>query len=260
MRIFHQIHNSQGNYNYNVFIYNNINYAHHFHKNYEVIYVIKGEVFCSVSDKQHILTEGDFALCLSNEIHSVRSIDDSQVWIGVFSEDFVHEFKNRLGNRTGVDFKFRCSEPTKAFLLQNLIRPELSDILMIKSCLYALCSEYLANISLTQRDSKRGAFMADIVEYIEANYKKPITLKELATHLGYDYCYLSKSFKQLFSMPFNDYLNTFRTDCALTLLTQTNMPITEIAFESGFQSIRSFNYVFKKQTGHSPAEFRKRDR
>ena len=100
--------------------------------------------------------------------------------------------------------------------------------------------------------------MADIVAYIEENYKKPITLGELSAHLGYDYCYLSKAFKRLFSMPFNDYVNTFRTDCALDLLTKTNMTVTEIAFESGFQSIRSFNYVFKNQTGRSPADFRKK--
>lgn len=258
MRIFHQTHNSQGNYSFNMYIYNNVNYAHHFHKNYEITYVLKGEAFCSVNDKQRTLKEGDFALCLSNEIHSVRSAEDSRVWIGVFSEDFVHEFKNRLGNRTGEDFVFRCSDTTRDFLLKNLIREDQNDILMIKSCLYALCSEYLSQVPLTEKDSKRGVLMTDIVEYIEENYKKPITLKELSAHLGYDYCYLSKAFKRLFSMPFNDYVNTFRTDCALNLLTKTNMTITEIAFESGFQSIRSFNYVFKNQTGRSPADFRKK--
>ena len=259
MRIFHQIHNSQGNHSFNVYIYNNVNYAHHFHKNYEIIYVLEGEAFCSVGDKQRTLREGDFALCLSNEIHSIRSLGDSKIWIGVFSEDFVHEFKKRLGNRTGEDFVFRCSDATREFLLQNLIREDQEDILMIKSCLYALCSEYLAKIQLVERDSKRGMLMADIVAYIEENYKKPLTLGELSAHLGYDYCYLSKAFKKLFSMSFNDYVNAFRIDLALDLLTKTAMPITEIAFESGFQSIRSFNYVFKNQTGRSPADFRKKD-
>jgi YesN/AraC family two-component response regulator len=100
--------------------------------------------------------------------------------------------------------------------------------------------------------------MADIVEYIEENFKKPLTLRDISVHLGYDYCYLSKSFNCLFSMPFNDYINTIRIDCATELLSSTAMSITEIAMESGFQSIRSFNNVFQKKIGMTPAEFRKK--
>ena len=258
MKIFHQTHNSQGNYNYNVYIYDSVNYTHHFHRNYEIAYVISGNVLFSVNDRQETLSEGDFAFCLSNEIHSVRSLEGARVWIGVFSEDFVHEFKKRIGNRTGESFKFRCSDSVQRFLADNLIRVDLDNILMIKSCLYALCSEYLDKVRLTDRDSRRGVLMADIVEYIEENFKKPITLKDISARLGYDYCYLSKSFNRLFSMPFNDYINTIRIDCAAELLSSTSMSVTAIAMESGFQSIRSFNNVFKKQTGMTPAEFRKK--
>ena len=256
MRIFHQTHNSQGNHSYNIFFYDDISYTHHFHKNYEIAYVLSGKALYSVNDKQQILEEGDFSICLSNEIHSVKTLDNSKIWIGVFSEDFVYEFKKRIEGKTGSDFKFRCSDPIRKFLLDNLIMNRPSDILMIKSCLYALCSEYLKSVVLVERDNRRGVLMADIVEYIEANFKKNVTLKDLSAHLGYDYCYLSKAFNSLFSTSFNDYLNTFRTDYAISLLANTNITITEIAFESGFQSIRSFNYVFKKQTGMSPAEFR----
>ena len=258
MRIFHQTHNSQGNYNYNIYIYDDINYTHHFHRNLEITYVMQGKAVCSVNDRQQIVEEGEFAICLSNEIHSVRTLEDSRIWIGVFSEDFVHEFKKRLGNRTGTDFKFRCSGSVHRFVTENLIKEKVEDVLLIKSCLYAICHEYLAQITLTERDSRRGVLMADIVEYIESNYKKPITLKDISAELGYDYCYLSKAFNKLFSMPFSSYLNTFRTDHALQLLAATNLSVTEIALESGFQSIRSFNNVFKAHTGMTPVEYRKR--
>lgn len=257
MKIFHQTHNSQGNYSYNVYIYDNVNYTHHFHKNYEIAYVISGKVLFSVNDRMETLSEGEYAFCLSNEIHSIKTLEGSRVWVGVFSEDFVHEFKKRVGNKIGTDFKFRCRESVQRFLSENLIRTDLDNVLLIKSCLYALCSEYLENVELTERDGRRGMLMSDIVEYIEENYKKPITLKDVAAHLGYDYCYLSKAFNRLFSMPFNDYVNTFRTDNAMALLSSGQMSVTEIALESGFQSIRSFNNVFKKQTNMTPAEFRK---
>ena len=258
MKIFHQPHNSQSNYNYNIFIYDNVHYTHHFHKNYEIAYVLKGKALYSVGGRLQTLCEGDFALCLSNEIHSVKTLDNSKIWIGVFSEDFVHEFKKRIEGKTGTDFKFRCSEQINRFLLDNLICSKNEDILLLKSCLYALTSEYLKQIPLTARDDRRGSLMSEIAAYIAENYRKNISLKTLSTHLGYDYCYLSKAFNDMFSMSFTDYLSAFRIDHALSLLTNTSLTVTEIAFESGFQSIRSFNNVFKNQTGITPAEFRKK--
>ena len=259
MKIFHQPHNSQSNYNYNIYIYDNVNYTYHFHKNYEIAYVLSGKVQYSVGGLQQTLVEGDFALCLSNQIHSVKTLENSKVWIGVFSEDFVHEFKKRVEGKTGKDFKFRCNDSTSSFLLDNLIHGKNDDILLLKSCLYALTSEYLKNIELTVRDDRRGNLMSEITEYISENYRQSISLKSLALHLGYDYCYLSKAFNDMFSVSFTDYLNTFRIDHALLLLTNSSLSITEIAFESGFQSIRSFNNVFKNRMGLSPAEFRKKD-
>lgn len=258
MKIFHQPHNSQSNYNYNIFTYDSVDYTHHFHKNYEIAYVISGKALFSVNGRLQTLKEGDFALCLSNEIHSVKTLENSRIWVGVFSEDFVHEFKKRIEGKTGKDFRFRCGDAVNSFLTKNLINGKNDDILLLKSCLYALTSEFLRQVELIPRDNRRGNLMSEIAAYIAENYRKNISLKSLATHLGYDYCYLSKAFNDMFSMSFTDYLSTFRIDHALSLLTNTSLTITEIAFESGFQSIRGFNYSFKKQTGISPAEFRKK--
>jgi AraC-like DNA-binding protein len=247
-----------GNHTYNVYIYDKVNFDLHFHKNYEIVYVISGQAVYSVNGKTKTLEQGDFAFCLSNEIHSVNSIGESKIWIGVFSEDFVHEFKNRIEGKTGTDFKFRCREATSDFLLKNLIHKTNHDILMIKACLYALTSEYLEQIPLTERNDRRGTLMSDIVEYISENYRKPFSLKTLSSQLGYDYCYLSRAFNDMFSMSFTDYINTFRIDHALSLLTSTELSITDIAYESGFQSIRSFNNVFKNRMGISPVDYRKK--
>ena len=71
MPVFHQPANSVGNHNYNVFLYDSVDYDLHFHKNYEIIYVVSGNAECSVNGKKKMLSEGEFAFCLSNEIHSI---------------------------------------------------------------------------------------------------------------------------------------------------------------------------------------------
>lgn len=257
MPIFHQPYNSIGNHSYNIFVYHNINYDLHFHKNYEVIYVMDGTVSCSINNKTAVIGEGDFAFCLSNEIHSIKSIGESKVWIGVFSEDFVHEFAEYQKDKEGKHFAFRCPEPLMSYLRENLLKSELSDVFVIKSCLYALCGEYLKQIPLTEKKGNKLEIISEVVSYVEKSYKNHPSLSELAKKLGYEYCYFSKLFNRIFSMSFSEYLNIYRFNEACAILATTDTPITDVAYESGFNSIRSFNNTFKRLAGYPPNEHRK---
>ena len=58
-------------------------------------------------------------------------------------------------------------------------------------------------------------------------------------------------------MNFAEYLNTCRYSAAVDGLLSTDKPITQVAMESGFQSTRTFNDVFLRKTGISPAQYRK---
>ena len=88
------------------------------------------------------------------------------------------------------------------------------------------------------------------------NYRDDISLVSLAEHYGYEYHYLSRQFHTLFHMNFKDFLNTYRLEHARELLLHTDMNITEISHNSGFQTMRTFNRVFLQQTGMTPTEFR----
>ncbi len=256
MLIFHQPENSIGNHSYNAYFYDEIDFGFHFHKNFEIIYVISGNAICSVNNQKKIIEQGEFVLCLPNEVHSIKSIDNAKVWVGVFSEDFIHEFAKHIKGKRGADFSFRCSESVMRYLAENFIKEELSDIFAIKSCLYALCGEYLRQIPLVENIEKQSSIMPCVIDYVENNYKKPISLATLAESLGYDYCYFSRIFNRFFSMSFSDYLNIYRFNEARNMLTETDISITAIAYESGFQSVRSFNNTFKKLSGISPSEWR----
>lgn len=254
--LFHQPYNSLGNYTYEPIIYDDIEFLPHFHKNFELIYVISGKVRCTADEKTAILSAGDYALCLSNEVHSLKSEGHSKCWVGVFSCDFVHAFEKKVSNRCGQDFVFKCRPETHAFLAEHLISEKTPDILLLKACLYAACSEYLRCIELKPKTDKSGLMMRSITDYISENYTSRISLSLMATEMGYNYHYLSKCFKRIFSMSFTDFINFYRLDAALKLLNETDTDITQIAFESGFQSVRSFNDFFKKHIGTTPNKYR----
>ena len=58
--IIHQEHNSLGNHNYNAFFYDNCDWFNHFHKNYELVHVLEGEVVLTLNGSQFLLKQGDF--------------------------------------------------------------------------------------------------------------------------------------------------------------------------------------------------------
>ena len=255
--IIHQQHNSLGNHNYNAFFYDNCEWFYHFHKNYELAYVLDGEVELTLNENKYLLPADTFALILPNEFHAYHTPETSHVWIGVFSADFVGEFAKMTENKKADKPVFTCQPKIREYLLQCLITTEKQSALLLKSTLYAVCGEFLRSTSL-QDTTKEKSFIYDTIHYISANYQKDISLKTIAETYGYEYHYLSRQFHEHFHMNFKQFLNVYRIDFACDQLLHTEKNITDIALSSGFQTMRTFNRAFLNQTGMTPSEFRQR--
>ena len=70
--------------------------------------------------------------------------------------------------------------------------------------------------------------------------------------------HFARSFKEAFGLPPHRYLLTRRIERATTLLRDTDLPIIEIAFQTGWGSLGTFGRTFRDITGESPGEFRRR--
>ena len=250
----HQIANSKTNYNYNAYTYFNKSYSPHFHSNYEVIYLIKGNISVTVNGRTEQMSEGDIALILSNQIHSINSSNGSIMWIGVFSTQFVPYFASKIKELEGKRSVFHCDESTDRFITEKLIFAE-SSIMQKKSSLYAICEQYLSTVQLEKRNDKNNYMVCNLLDYIEKHFKENISLSELAAKFGYEYHYLSRLLNKNYGINFSETVNRYRVEYAVYLIQSTNKTMTAIASESGFKSIRSFNHVFKSVIGISPSEF-----
>lgn len=255
--IFHQPHNSLANYNYNTDFYTDKTWDYHFHRNMEIVYVINGAVNCTINNVSYRLTEGDFGLCLAYDIHRYVPEEDTRYWVIVFSEDYVRFFAKQMSGKMGVGFKFRCDPVIEQYIKERLVYNESPSTFTLKSCLYACCEEYLNNIQTVEKDRKKDEISAFIADYIVENHTKKISLADVAKKLGYDYNYMSRCFRKIFNMTFSDLVNVYRLETAIKLLEDTDSSITEITYESGFQSVRSFNYFFKNNIGVTPSQYRK---
>ncbi len=85
-------------------------------------------------------------------------------------------------------------------------------------------------------------------------------VRRLARVSGVSEAHFARSFKQAFGVPPHRYLLTRRVERAKTLLRETDLPITEIAFQTGWASLGTFGRTFRDVTGESPGAMRARER
>ena len=174
----------------------------------------------------------------------------------VFSEDYVHDFSKMILDKAG-DFKFNCNSSITRFVTESLINSNEPSRLSIKASLYAVCDEYSKSVNLSDKNKRISENIALITDYVKNNHAKDIKLSDIGKLLGYDYHYVSRYFHSVFKMSFSEFLTLYRLETAVNLMEQSNKKIVEIAFESGFQSVRSFNDCFKSHFKMSPTEYKK---
>jgi len=94
-------------------------------------------------------------------------------------------------------------------------------------------------------------------QYIQQNYMKYITLKEVSRLVGFNDSYFSFLFKKQCGKSFSEYLSEVRMNKAKELLKETNLIIAEICQRVGYSDLKHFTKNFKKLTGLTPNEYRK---
>ena len=259
--LIHQSADSVSN-TYHTARYLNYRWRPHFHRGYEFVHILSGQVELTVDDRRFVLQEGDFACILSNQPHRIYTQGDSLIWVCCFSTDFLPDFHSKMKNCVGDTAVFHCDPLLLQYFREQLFPFEdrdgiLLDLHKLKGSLHLLCNAYLDAVELSDRDNARSTLMNIISDYVERNYSKNLDMQDVATEFGYEYSYFSKLFRSIFSMPFREFVNTYRCSAAVELLRKTDESLASVAMKSGFQSVRTFNYVFQKQMGITPTEYLK---
>ena len=242
----------------------------HFHKNFELIVVEKGACTVRIADTGYTVCTGEAVFILPFYVHSVKTEADSRIRRTTFAENiglsFVISFKNSVPSSP----VFSPTETTLNYYLNVMNRDFGSEPLrfirvdppfrriMAKSLIYIIGSEFIASVDFYP-ESESNSFrnlIERITKYIVNNYKNDISLSTMAKEFGYNYQYLSKLLNNTFGINFKTLLNQHRLKHAYILMLDTNMRFSDIAFESGFQSIRSFNQICLDTYGKTPKQLR----
>lgn len=220
----------------------------HFHRSYELIHVLEGEMNIIVDDKSYTLRSRDLAFLFPDQLHSMQKSESAQAVIIQFSPELIGHFSTRYQNQIPID-------P----ILKNLFYPadrlRFENVYEKKAFLYRLCALLTQHTSFCPKASRESPLFL-LLSYISRNYQHACSLSLAANRLGYDYAYLSRMFKNKTGTSFTEYLNQFRISQAAYLLRSTSESISSVAFLCGYDTIRSFNRNFKALTGTTPQKYR----
>ena len=238
-----------------------------FHKNYELITPLEGRCTCTVNEHRYELSVGECIFLFPFQVLELELAPNSSAKRIIFNDHLILTVIQSIEGMIAKNPVFRPNESILGFGLKLIfdtfgedsgpifrIAP-FEDRMRIKGLLYMLAGEFLDSATLITAP-KTDAVAMDTALYIAENFKNNISLKEIAKEKGYNYQYLSRTFNRYMNMNFKKMLNFYRIHQAFAMLQDTDLPISRIAFECGFKSIRSFNQVCHDVFNKRPTEIR----
>ena len=165
----------------------NFNFPAHLHHSFEFLCVQSGTLACTLETEQYEVHPGEALLVLPDQIHSYRTIGESQSVLWVFSTDWVPEFISQLGQREFITPVFRM----EAAPLMELLWPGGNRCKQLAG-LYLICGTALEQCFLQPRPvpDVDAHLSSKIIDYVQKNYTHTLTLEQMARDLGYNYTYL----------------------------------------------------------------------
>lgn len=249
---------------YNVDIYincdNNFSFPLHLHSFIEFFYVLDGEIQAESKEAKKLLRPGDCMLNFPNQIHSYSSKGNTKNFILLFHQAYSNTFLETFQKyHPKSPFLDASKIPADVKLsIDRLLEPSIRTNLpfastWIQIILFNLLPKYTL---LENHYSEENESFFRIIQYVTQNFREALTLDYLAQELHLNKYYISRLISEHLHMNFRKYLNTLRLDYALQKMQSTNISLTSIWNEAGFESQTTFSRVFKEHLHMIPSEYR----
>ncbi|PTY77598.1 hypothetical protein B5V89_14205 [Heyndrickxia sporothermodurans] len=256
---------------YQISLQNIRHHSQHINLGIEILLVIRGEIEVVVNQDSYHLVENDLLLINANQVHNIKGIEDNVVLLLQIPLRSIERYYQDIH-----ECYFDCyssKEDHGQYLLFDQIRQLLAEILIAHyqkqdgselettSLIYKLVTILIRNFKTTYLQQNQFISMKDerikaILAYIEKNYRKSISLEEIAKQQYLSLYYLSRYFKQEVGVSFSQYVKQLRLKSAVRELLYTGHTITQVALNNGFPNAKAFNKAFKEIYQQTPAEYR----
>ena len=225
------------------------------HSHIELIFVLKGKLSVTIDKNTHIITKGNSVIIMPYEVHSYTTESESEIFIIACPPDYMPELKQDLTGKYFVPPVAKFSMIT-VNIINDILNSDFRDDLKKKALLYYTLSEFNNNCTLEDKEAMEFDLYRTAIAYISEHFRENITLETVAEKVGVTSSHLSRVLNGGCKSSFPDIINSLRIFYAKRLLETTPLSISEIAFESGYGSIRNFNRIFKSHFGSNPKDIK----
>lgn len=249
----------------------------HWHNAVEIIYIKKDNFEVTVNNREYRLNERDIVCIPSGRLHGFNSdsITGARVFVNfdlsalnayVGINRITSVLRDTLFIRAQEDPQFHraverkflrmCEDNEKQGATRQLAL--LARVLDFLSVLYRGFSDRMIQAAEENENSIKGLELINrAFSYIEENYMEEIPLEDIARAVGFSECYFSRIFKKITGKNFRQYLTEVRLKKAESLLMDRNVTVACVAYAAGFNSLATFERIFRQANGCTPTEYRR---
>ena len=235
--------------------YRNLHNISHWHMEHELIACREGSAQVMLDDTMFNITQQQCIFCHSGRVHYISASPDSVLLVCLFDEKMYDPITSPFALENPV-FEDRYGILPKL----SEIRHELQNQPIFFECrTEAMIGEILVDVFRGEPLRKAQWQFSDVItrykqllNHIDLEYEH-ITYQNAVQFMNMSDAYFSRYFKRQAGMTFSQYLNVVRIEKAVQLLDSApTMKITDVMLRCGFNTIRSFNRVFREVTGFTP--------
>lgn len=236
--------------------YKNLTNLPHWHHDCEMIYAERGKAIIFVNGQEFTLPQGRTAFVAGDSLHYIRAEKESILCVLLYDSVLTEKITSRkrlLSPLLSGNYPIR---ETLARIERELKEKKEFYEMAVNRLLSLLILDFFRGEKCepsTKKNSLHDRYKELLTEI--DNRISYFTFENAVEFMGYSPQYFSRRFHEVFGMTFANYLNTARVEKAVSLL-QENKKISamEIAAQSGFDTIRNYNRIFKKITGFTPGK------
>ncbi len=247
-------------------------YTPHIHSQLEIMQVVRGAMDITVDEQTTRLHKGDLVVIFPHHPHTFEMLAEPEnsgqtVTVLVINPHLAGDYAEQIFSMAPKKPFVRAEDITRdmreaidqLLYYSQLTNPERYHPTIAKSYTQLLLTwlwpllelEPAANANLHSATYRA-------IQYMQQHFQEPLSLEGVAAALNISKRQLSRLFSETVHIGFHEYLLDLRTEHAKNMLRDTQLPITDIAYQSGFESQRTFNRAFQDFYGMTPRDYRKK--
>ena len=233
----------------------------HWHEEIELLYPLNGESTIQIEGQKYQISNKHLTVIDSRQVHSTYTYSDTSMFICIhisrkYMEKYlpdldmyqIHCIPDKITDEQFPEYLSVCKQ------MEQLTRLYIEDVSAYLMEAEGIILQILAHlirffsVRVVSNDNSADKLtlerIRNVITYVEEHFREPVSLHDIAGHLGLGKEYFCRFFKKNMGISFLQYVNEVRVSHIYQDLIRTDAPVSELAEQNGFSNQKLFNRTF----------------